>query len=91
MALSGSRAADEDDIALIGDEGAGSQLPHQGFIDRRIGEVEIVDVLGEGQLGDAELVANGAACFSAISDCKRSPTMRGGSCCRLMPLPMTSS
>ncbi len=60
MALSGSRAADENDVALIGDEGAGSQFPHQGFIDRCIGEVEIVDVLCERQLGDAELVANGA-------------------------------
>ncbi|MDT4868427.1 hypothetical protein FQZ97_1033890 [compost metagenome] len=60
MALSGSRAADEHDIALIGDEGAGSQLPYQGLIDRRIVEGEVVDVLGERQLGDAELVANGA-------------------------------
>lgn len=32
---------------------------HQGFIDGRIGEVEVVDVFCQRQLGDAELVANG--------------------------------
>jgi hypothetical protein len=32
VALPGSRAADENDIALIGDEGAGCQLPHWGFV-----------------------------------------------------------
>ena len=29
MALSGSCAEDEDNVTLIGDEGAGSQLPHR--------------------------------------------------------------
>src|SRR5690606_27026361 len=50
MALAGSRATDENDVALIGDEGAGGQFPHQRFIDGRVGEVEVVDVLGEWQL-----------------------------------------
>jgi hypothetical protein len=31
------------------------------------------------------------ACFSAISALSRSPTMRGGSCRRLMPVAITSS
>lgn len=38
--------------------GAGSQFPHQEFVNGRVGEV--VDVLGEWKLGDAELIANGA-------------------------------
>lgn len=96
MALTGSRAADEDDVTLISDEGAGSQLSHQGFIGGRIGEVEVVDVevvdvLGERQLGDAELVANGACLRLGDLRLQEIATMRGGSCCRLMPLPMTSS
>lgn len=44
MALACSRAADENDVALVGDEGAGGQFPHQGFIDGRVGKVEVVDV-----------------------------------------------
>lgn len=38
---------DEDDIVLIGDEGAIREFSDQGLFDRRVGEVEIVDVLGE--------------------------------------------
>ena len=60
MALAGSRAADKDDIALIGDEGACCQFADQGFIDRRVGKAEVVDVLGQRQLGDAQLVADRA-------------------------------
>ena len=60
MALAGARAADENDIALIGNEGSGRQVADKAFIDGRVGEVEVVDVLCERQLGDAELVADGA-------------------------------
>ncbi|MDH6235070.1 hypothetical protein M2281_005692 [Mesorhizobium soli] len=56
MALSRSSAADEDDIALVGDEGAGSKLPDQGFIDGSVGKLEVV--LGEWQFGDAQLVSD---------------------------------
>ena len=31
-------------VALVGDKSAGGQFPHQGFIDRCIGEVEVVEV-----------------------------------------------
>jgi hypothetical protein len=36
MALAGAGAADENDIALVGDEGAGGQIADQGFIDGRV-------------------------------------------------------
>jgi len=54
--LAGSGAADEDGIALISDKGTGGEVADQGFVDGRVGEVEVVDVLGQRQLGDGELV-----------------------------------
>ncbi|NVD41769.1 hypothetical protein HT585_23140 [Ensifer sp. HO-A22] len=47
-------------VPIDSDEDGGGQFPNQRLIDGRIGEVEVVDILGERQLGDAELVANGA-------------------------------
>lgn len=60
VALAGARAADENDIALIGNKGFGGQIADKAFIDGRVGEVKVVDVLCERQFGDAELVADGA-------------------------------
>ena len=56
MALSRTGAADEHGIALLGQEGAGGEIAHQGLVDRRAGEGEVVDILGQGQPGDGELV-----------------------------------
>lgn len=56
-------AADQDDIALIGNEGSASEIADQAIVDRRAGEVEVVDVLGQRQLGDGELVFDGAGLF----------------------------
>src|SRR5690606_33335961 len=56
LRLAGSGAADQDDVTLIGDEGATGQVADKGFVDRSAGEVEVVDVLGQGKLGDGELV-----------------------------------
>jgi hypothetical protein len=91
MALAGARAADQDDIALICNKGSGRQVADKAFIDGRVGEVEVVDVLCERELGDAELVADGARLLLGDLGCRRSPTIRGGSCWRLMPLLMASS
>ena len=91
MALAGSGAADEDNITLFSDEGPTSEIANEDLIDRRTGEVEIVEILRQRQLGGRELVLIERACFSAISADKRSPTIRGGSCWRLMPVPITSS
>src|SRR5690606_4241826 len=59
MRLASARPADQHDIALIGDEGATGKVADQGFVDRRAGEVEVLDVLGQRQLGDGELVFDG--------------------------------
>ena len=56
MALAGAGAADEDGVALLGEEGAGCQLAHQRLVDRRAVEPEVVDILGQRQLGDGQLV-----------------------------------
>ena len=56
MRLAGAGSADQDDIALLGDEAAAGEIAHQRLVDRRALEGEVVDVLGERQLGDGELV-----------------------------------
>ena len=56
MALAGSGAADEDGVALLGKEGARCQLADECLVDRRAVEGEVVDILGQRQLGDGQLV-----------------------------------
>jgi hypothetical protein len=56
VGLAGSGSADEHDVALLGDEAAPGQIANEGLVDRRVLEGEVVDVLGERQLGDGELV-----------------------------------
>jgi len=91
MRFAGAGAADQHGVALLSDEPAERQVADQALVDRCAGEVELVDVLSQRQLGDGELVLDRAGLFSAISALSRSPTMRGGSCRRLMPLVITSS
>lgn len=43
-------STDKDDVALLGNEGAAGEIAHQSFIDRRIFEGEVVNILGERQL-----------------------------------------
>src|ERR1700759_3526368 len=45
MRLARACAADQNGIALLGDEPAGRQVAHQRLIDRRASEVEVADVL----------------------------------------------
>jgi hypothetical protein len=40
---------------LLGDEGAAGEIANEGLIDRRVLEGEVVDVLGERQLGGRDL------------------------------------
>jgi hypothetical protein len=56
MGLAGPGAADEDDIALMGDEVAAGQVADERLVERRAIEDEVADVLGERQLGDGDLV-----------------------------------
>ena len=60
MRLAGAGSPDQDDIALLGDEAAGGEVAHESLVDRRVLEREVVDVLGQRQLGDGELVLDRA-------------------------------
>ena len=50
MRFAGSGAADQDDIALIGDEGATGKIVDQARVDRGAGEVEVGESLASGSL-----------------------------------------
>src|SRR5262249_25190697 len=56
MGLSGSCAADKHDVALFGQEAAGGEIADQRLVDWRTFEAEVVNILGQRQLGDGELV-----------------------------------
>ena len=60
MGFAGAGAADEDRIALGVQEGAGGEFAHLPFIDRRIGEDELVHVLENRELGAADAIADRA-------------------------------
>jgi hypothetical protein len=60
MGLAGAGAADQHGVALLGDEAAAGEVMHQRLFDRRARELEAVEVLGERQLGDGELVLDRA-------------------------------
>ena len=60
MQLARAGAADEHGVALVGNDGAGGEVAHERLVDGRAGEVEVVDVLCQRQLGDGELVLDGA-------------------------------
>src|SRR5208282_4105208 len=60
MRLARSGSPDQDDVALLGDEAAGGEVAHESLVDRRVLEREVVDVLGQRQLGDGELVLDRA-------------------------------
>src|SRR6478752_5658953 len=54
--LPGASAADQHDVALLGDEAAAGEIVDERLVDRRAVELEVGDVLGKWQLGDGELV-----------------------------------
>jgi len=56
MDLARARAADQDQVALLAEEAAAGKITHQGLVDRRVGEHELLDLLGKRQLGGGELV-----------------------------------
>jgi hypothetical protein len=45
-------------VELLGNEGAAGEAAHQIRIDRRVLEHKAVDINGDGQLGDGELVSD---------------------------------
>jgi len=58
VALAGARAADQHDIPLLVEEGASRELLDQLTVDRRARKVEVGELLGERQLGNAHLVVD---------------------------------
>ena len=60
MRFAGTGSADEDDVALLGDEIAVGEVAHQALIDGRAVEKEVVDILCERQLGDRQLIFDGS-------------------------------
>src|SRR3984957_18415449 len=63
MRLAGAGSTDQHGIALFGEKGATRQIADQRLVDRRAGEVEVPDVLGQRQLGDGELILDRARLF----------------------------
>ena len=60
MGFAGTGTADQHDVALLGDEATTSEVIHERLVDRRAFELEVIEVLGERQLGDGELVLDRA-------------------------------
>ena len=51
---------DQHGVALLGEKSAGRPVADQALVDRRAGEVELVNVLGQRQFGDGQLVLDRA-------------------------------
>jgi hypothetical protein len=56
MRLAGASSADQHGIALFGQKDAARQIADQRLVDWCAGEVEVLDVLGQRQLGDGQLI-----------------------------------
>ena len=60
MGFSRARAANKDRIALGVEEGAGGEFANLPFIDRSVGEDELVEIFEDWELGSADAVADRA-------------------------------
>ena len=56
MGLAGSCSADQHGVTLLGEKGARREVADRSLVDERTLESEVVDVLGERQSCDGELV-----------------------------------
>src|ERR1700712_5718117 len=52
-------SADQHDVALVGKKVPACQIADQRLVDRRVAKQEVIDILGQWQLGDRDLVSNG--------------------------------
>ncbi len=74
MGLAGPGAADQHEVALMVEEVSGGQVADQGLVDVGRLEVELVEFLGQGKLGDRHLVFDrtrlflGDLCGQEIAD-----------------------
>src|SRR5215470_2870936 len=65
MGLAGTGTADQHDIALRGEEAAAGEISHQRLIDWCAVKYKAVEILGQGKLGDGELVFDRAGLLLA--------------------------
>jgi len=65
MCLSGAGAADQDAIALLDEKVALGEIAHEALVDRCPGELEVVEILRQGKLGDRDLIFDRARLFFA--------------------------
>ena len=91
MAIAGSGDADQDDVALMGKELAASEIAREGLVGRRAVEAEVLDVFGQQQLGDGDLVLDRARLLLGDLGLQQVATIRRDSCCRLTAVVMISS
>ena len=56
MGFARAGTADQNQVALMLQECPAGQVPYQGLVDRCVVEAELVDLLGQRQLGDGHLV-----------------------------------
>ncbi|AMJ47000.1 hypothetical protein APX01_05485 [Cereibacter sphaeroides] len=91
MALAGACSADEHDVALVGDEAPVASSRTRASLTGVPVKSNCSMSFTSGSLAIVIWQRIERACFSAISDWSRSPTILGGSCWRLMPFAMTSS
>ena len=60
MGFTGSGAADKDRISFGVEEGAGGKFANLPFIDRRIGEDELVEMFEDRELGSCDAITDRA-------------------------------
>jgi hypothetical protein len=76
-------------LRLLCEEAAAGQIAHEGLVDRRALELEVVEVLASGSLAMVSWYLIERACFSLISAASKSPMMRWGSWWRLTATAMS--
>ena len=104
VGLARARPADQHDVALLVQELSTREVTHKRLVDRRAVEGELLDLAGDGQLGDGDLVFDRscpspavsnrwrhAGSISLISAASRSLTTFCGSCCRRTAVAISSS
>jgi hypothetical protein len=59
MGFTRTRAADEYRVAFGVEKGARGEFAHESFVDRRVGEDKLVDILENGEPGASDAIADG--------------------------------
>jgi hypothetical protein len=91
MSLASARAANQHEVALLGDEAAAGEIIDGRLVDRRSVELEVGDVLGKRQLGDGELVLDRPRLLLVDLGVEPVADNALGSCWRLTAIAMISS